>query len=344
MNATPHPTIQNHHSQRTSPRGFSMTELLVVIGIIVLLVGILLVALDTVQQKAKKVKTVARMQAFADSCNAFQLDHGFYPGVVPEEIFVNEPNILMSSTENALLHLMGGFVREEDVGTTAFTNNYLQADGWETISFTGSGSDYRIKVNIQRMGEGPTIEGKTYAPYYTPGTGELITTTGQHFSSGSGIELPDLVDAWGQPIAFLRQARTIGPLTDDNPMDTQKPQFYIKGMLAYVESVALGAFGNNQTSSNGNEDYSILHASGVDQNETLAQIIRHPAFGASGTQGDAFNGTPRGSYYLFSAGSDGVFFSRKDGPTTKDELIEDITLLSPKIVEEYDDTVISGGG
>ncbi len=95
-----------------SPRGFSLTELLVVIGIIALLAGVLLTAMSKVRSQALKTQTVATMVEFSKACEAFQLEHGFYPGVIPETVLAdaalsgNEP---ITSTENALLHLMGGY-------------------------------------------------------------------------------------------------------------------------------------------------------------------------------------------------------------------------------------------
>ena len=313
-------------------RGFSITELLVVIGVIVLLVALLLVALDTVQDKAKTLKTQTRMEGFGRACDAFQIDQGFYPGVVPEEILAFDPQI--SGTENAILHLMGGFVREEDDPV------YYAAYGGDIISFQKPlGGNYNIKVDLTLLGEGPIIDGQPHTPYFTPGPGELGIAAGQ---AGAPVEnLPDLIDAWGQPIGYIRQVRTIGALVGD--VGTQA-QFVGGGLRPYVESDALGEYGLNQTTSNGNEDYSIFNASGVDANETLAQIIRHPAMGTWGTAGDAFGGSTRGAYYLFSAGVDGVFFSVKDGPGTPSNPIVDITLMTPKVVEEYDDVVVAGGG
>ena len=97
-----------------SPRGFSLTELLVVIGIIALLAGVLLTAMSKVRSQALKTQTVATMVEFSKACEAFQLEHGFYPGVIPETDLADGDGAWsngeqFSSTENALLHLMGGY-------------------------------------------------------------------------------------------------------------------------------------------------------------------------------------------------------------------------------------------
>src|SRR5262245_11450634 len=74
-------------------RAFSITELLVVIGIIVLLVGLLLPALAAAQQKAKAVSTTGTAEQFALACESFHQKFGFYPGVVPENILAADPKI-----------------------------------------------------------------------------------------------------------------------------------------------------------------------------------------------------------------------------------------------------------
>jgi prepilin-type N-terminal cleavage/methylation domain-containing protein len=335
---------------RGALRGFSITELLVVIAIIVVLAGLLLVALSSVQDRAKSVRTQSRMTAFSQSCEAFQLANGYYPGAVPEEILANNPQI--SGTENALLHLMGGVVREEDFTNASDFNtwdNYgKDAPGdWVVITFNRpGGGTYRIKVNARRIGEGPIIDGKPQEPFFTPGPNELGLVNGQLRNgrpepalTGSELNrrLPDLLDAWGQPIAFIKRNRETGELVSGSVDSIGfNAQFYFGGMAPYVGSTALGDAGEDQTK------LSILNfnvAPNVANN--LAQIIRHPAFGDN-SQPELW--TPRGAYVLFSAGKDGVFFSQQDGPGEPSNPVNDLSNLDPEVVQEYDDVVVFGGG
>jgi len=65
----------------SAPRnaGFSMVELMTVIGIMVLLAGILIAALPGVQNRVNRNKTETLMAELESGLSAYQLDHGIYP-------------------------------------------------------------------------------------------------------------------------------------------------------------------------------------------------------------------------------------------------------------------------
>jgi len=334
MTAAPHAAADS--GTRRVPRAplcdaFTLTELLVVIALIVLLVSILLAALGHVQQKSREVTTLATMQAFSNACEAFQQEHGFYPGVVPEAIMVSDaaagsgwPQI--SGTENASLHLLGGFARAAD--TEAAVYDQLADPPWTELSFAtpGGGNPYLVKVDPARLGDGPTISGKPYAPYFTPSEKSFGVVEGQQ---GYGADLPDVLDAWGQPIIFLRRLRTLGPLAAEIGT-TAPPQFESAAMQPYLQSEGLGSLAQNQ------KKYSVL-VTAPDPEAALGRLLQHPAL----------EGQARGSYLLLSAGADGIYFSRTDGAGSPGTPVDDVVSIyadNPNIFGEFDDVVIFGGG
>ncbi|MHC4770031.1 MAG: type II secretion system protein, partial [Planctomycetota bacterium] len=63
-----------------------MTELMVVVAIIAVLAGILLTAMGGVRRRALSTQTDSTMQEFSKACEAFQIEHNRYPGVIPEQV------------------------------------------------------------------------------------------------------------------------------------------------------------------------------------------------------------------------------------------------------------------
>jgi len=318
-------------------RAFSITELLVVIGIITLLVGLLLPALAAAQNKARATQTTGVMEQFALACESFFQKFGYYPGVVPEDVLAADPKI--SGTENAILHLMGGFIRQEDDPAL-----YAATTGgdWQEIVFGTGPNPYRIRVSRTKIGEGPVIAGQLYPPFFSPKGSELKAAPGQFLDNTNAsdpfedddLALPDLLDGWGQPIMYLRALRESGPLAGPvagNPL----PQFARGPLNPYLSSVALGESGKTQAASILNQ------GNNAAQDNNLAQLIRHPAFGAPD---QPLAGTAKGQFIVFSAGKDGIFYSQFDGPGSPASPVAAIAVTGPKVVDEYDDLRRFGGG
>lgn len=316
-------------------RGFTLVELLVAIGIIMVLIGILLPALGKVSTKAKATATTATMNEFAKACDVFYTQFGYYPGIVPEAMLAATVNPPISGTENALLHLMGGAIRNDDPTYTDVTL-YPPSDWTEfTFGTTGTGQ-VKIKINKLYIGKGPRIEGKQYDPFFTPKDAQLKIAVGQ---VGQTSALPDLLDAWGQPIGYIRSSRPTGLMTGTV---ADNPQFFIEPLLPYFNSTGLGDLAVDQTAN------SVFYAgTTANKQEYLAQLIRHPAMGSFTYLSDAKAGTPRGRYFLFSAGSDGIYFAKTgDGPTpiAATLLFAGPEAKKPDVVTTYNDIVVSGGG
>lgn len=322
---------------RRLPRGFTITELLVAIGIIVLLIGILLPALAKALANAKRSQTSSTMQEFAKAIEAFQQEFGYYPGLVPEEILATDPRI--SSTENAILHLMGGAIGQDDPEFATTTGS-----DWSLVTIGSGAQTFSFKFNRFDIGKGPRVSGKQFPPFFSPKEAEFSPIVGQvGGADGSGtplVDIPDVLDAWGQPILYFRSSREIGPLVGA----TGAGRFNIVSNAPYLRSHGLADLGKSQ-------EVSLLNPeSGVSPSveATLAQFIRNPGFGASDKPLD---GTPRGKFALISAGPDGIFLSKFDGlGNTSTPIVNVVGTAAgqnkggPASMDLWDDVRVFGGG
>lgn len=362
---------------RRASRAFTLVELLVVVGIIALLIGLLLPALGKVVQRAKSTQTLGTMQNFAKACDAYFQEFGEYPSAIPDSVLYRDtateqrlPRI--TAMENAILGLMGGFRTRVGQDADQEYDNFgvgLPPDQILELQFPGGASgepDFRIKIIKTRIGEGPFRNGRQYSPFMTPRARELAEAVGQ-LDATTGLPednparaLPELVDAWGSPIAFVKQQRGIGPLVPRPPNDP-RGRFERDGMRAYTGSTGLGELSQDQTQAN-QLGFSVLNTGAVANNGaigaaardlTLGQIIRHPGLGmqlttATNDAERVYSGTARGKYFVFSAGADGIFFSRRElglatGAAT--DIVSSATNPDgPKVLDKFDDLVVAGGG
>lgn len=374
-----------------SKRGFSLVELMVTIGIIAVLAGLLVVALKKVQQSNRRAQTLATMQSFLNACQAFRLEQGFNPGLIPEHIlaFNNhqvfhgvEGGPVISSTENALLHLMGGYAVRGEVSNEIW-DNLTEAKGWNLYEvMTDVGGVFAFKVNTSRMGEGPVINGKPYPPYFIPKADEVrvlddgVPGSLQQWPWGGGesvaasLALPDLADAWGNPILYMRQCKTTGPLIAGahDLGGLVRPQFFIDSTYPYIRArhQVWDACNTNPDPTTGRipTQGSILYSAQIffdgqepyNVEKGLAFLVRHPGLeGANDPAGPVPLGSPRGAVVVISAGEDGIYFSAADGPGSAKKPIgstgcagldpfpyEDFLTSDPKVLDTFDDLRVFG--
>jgi prepilin-type N-terminal cleavage/methylation domain-containing protein len=328
--------------------GFTLIEILVVIAIIAVLAGILLAALSGVQKAAKKTKTTTLMQAFGRACDEFALDHGRYPGILPDSVI---DGTTITPTQNALLELMGGARVKSSSSTSTVVNEFDEFENNTAIP-TMTMNGWSLSFNPTRFGEGPWINGRVYEPYFSPKSSDLEYTEFDT-NDASAFSFPALVDSWDTPIIYLRAVRKSGPiiaLGSNNPL----PQYDLPGMSMFVDNAL-------------NSNSSLLSETNQSNEERIAWLtllIAHPTFweidpsnaNNEFTNGAAW-GTSRGRYILISAGPNAIFLEASNDQVHTDNWSPNSGnafdqfrgggptggLITPATMETFDDVVVHGG-
>lgn len=118
-------TTRNRAAQAT---GFTLVELLMVIGIIALLVAIMMPSLSRAVALARKANTEARLKSAVDAAEFFHKDNDYYPGQMGLGTYASASELLA----DALMELPG----ESSAGKTYMEYNaeFVIDDGGYTLS------------------------------------------------------------------------------------------------------------------------------------------------------------------------------------------------------------------
>jgi len=162
-----------------SAGGFSVVEMLVVIGIIGILVGLLAPAINHIRSRAKAAKAASVVQVLRAGCEAYHQTFNAYPGPYRNDQCLGNP---ATGPENLVLGLIGG----------------LQVDGSGTVTF-----------NRDLVGLGPrslnVANPKTYAPFIENWSQMLISADKVN-ELNAGRAIPVFVERsyTERPILYLR--------------------------------------------------------------------------------------------------------------------------------------------
>jgi prepilin-type N-terminal cleavage/methylation domain-containing protein len=151
-------------------RGFTLVELLVVIGIIALLVGILIPVVSNVRKSAYAANTKSLMQKISAACATYQLTFNAYPGVMPNAYYdfnISNPQPTMAGKQFASPNYQY-FTQSEDLVVTLAGG--LKAD------LTKNPPPFDFDPNY--LGQGPTNfnplnPGKAHTAFISADAGDI---------------------------------------------------------------------------------------------------------------------------------------------------------------------------
>jgi len=269
-------------SKRRADAGFTLLELLVVIGIIVVLVGLLFPAISVVRNSSYAAVTQSRIAGLIQAIQQYQQQFSALPGPIPNAITESQSvpgqingnpllsndgkniSIIVTSSQNITLGLLGGL---------AYSGSHVPIYYYDPTA----------------LGHGPSglnpNNPKQFLPSIDNATGRTVTGT---VTTAAEAYVPEFMDAFPIPMPILYLRANQGMTTAVDAATPSKAQYSLNDLTPYASK-----FYNPPTS------YSPLTWTGSNQ------PFNYPAI----TANDA--GWP-GSYNYFVSASTGVVH-QKDG-------------------------------
>ena len=279
------------------PHGFTIVELLVVIGILVILAGLTASMAVRGQRKARQVRVQSDLQGIAMALDAYKQDFGDYPRLAEARIALNPTQLDSSAAGSALM-------TGSELLCWALASPYPEKLSGDFAPGDGaSGPGFRVRATPL----GVPTKGLVYGPY-------LNIDTYKFGRDATTPRFQVLKDYYGNPILYFA-AR--------NP----RPNISLK--FAGDDKTFLYDFRENESS------FYRDQAGFTDGAQAFARfqvVLGDSGFGPPVTAGDGkINGseTPvnQGPYVLWSAGADGKF--GPDDPTLPADVKKCDDLLVP---------------
>ena len=113
-------------TRRTPRRGFTITEMLVTVGVIVILASILVISLSAASRSAQRAKTIQLMNSIKTAIARFKVDQGYLPPVLAN----GGTGTDLAGHGRDLVGLPGA----ENVGGTATNADYFELQGHYSLT------------------------------------------------------------------------------------------------------------------------------------------------------------------------------------------------------------------
>jgi prepilin-type N-terminal cleavage/methylation domain-containing protein len=305
----------HRHTSRRVRAGFTMIELLTVVGIIVVLIAILLPVVASVQRKAREADTSQEINRLATAAQNYYNDYRAYPGPVPDTKIAGFNGVaappglnitgvtVVTASENFLLGILGGLKNSAQtaVSPQIAYDLTLVGKGPQSLNpLTPKQSVPYADFNPAELPPKDAITG-AYSDYKTMAPALVAPTMADSV-------IPEFFDHFATPKPIIYVRARVG---QTQIVDSTNAQYYSGEMFPYW--VVLGTGGAVSTfptyepginKKGAGTDYS----SGVNQvwYNTANDLFKHP------TIGDGVTPRNKDTFILISAGADGIWGTKDD--------------------------------
>lgn len=206
--------------------GFTLVELLVVMGIIAILIGVLIPVIASVRRAAYATDSRNQIKNVGNAIDRYYQDHSAYPGVFSNAQILTAGGLTptgatgrLSQTENMMLSLAGGL--------NAAGAGYVTADVGRGPLTYGS-PQKRLSPYVEVNSQFASVSGSLLDQGGRFGVGEAM---------GANIGIPEFVDRFpgGLPIIYIRAkvgATTVTASDGTAQYDLREISIYSAGTFA----------------------------------------------------------------------------------------------------------------
>ncbi len=321
-------------------RGFTLTELLIVIGIIIILVAIFIPAVGRARVTAQRSSTSSFMNSVLTASAQFQAAERRAPGYFSQLQMGSSTNYTSGSDsgqgftqmENALIDLAGGIDPDQE-NRPGPPDPDDETTGRIEVGPYRDGSPQNVVIRRSLIG----APGK--GPGYLTLAEEFVDMGSYKRAQAGDLRhnlMPDLIDAFGTPILMWTKNDLAGSgdlvydntpsgqqvafaLTGENndvssPGSTQRAWFYLASNSGHIHSRTVGkAVKNQRDLSLLSNEWSAGSRDPLLVVDSISGLLGHPSFPQYDVPNrgarEPFPEVPRGDIIIHSAGQDGIYAS-----------------------------------